>query len=218
MCLSRFAPSTPAPVEVHMERYARSHLANQTLLDSLATHLAQNRGSTAELLADLAEIDERKLYRPAGYESMYEYCVGALHLSEDAAFKRIRVARAARQFPAIFGAVAEGRLSLNAVVLLAPHLTPQTADDLLAAATHKRRSEIECLLAERFPRPDVPTLVQAIAPTLPCVQLAARPVETQDMQLTSGLVEPEERPASSVVQPQLAARPVQDFANRARVT
>src|SRR5439155_17990376 len=66
MCLSRFAPSAPAPVEVHMERYARSHLANQTLLDSLATHLAQNRGSTAELLADLAEIDERKLYRPAG--------------------------------------------------------------------------------------------------------------------------------------------------------
>src|SRR5439155_19705872 len=110
MRLSRFAPSTPAPVEVPMERYARSHLANQTLLDSLATHLAQNRGSTADLLADLAEIDARKLYRPAGYDSMYEYCVGALHLSEQAAYKRILTARTARRFPAIFGALADGRL------------------------------------------------------------------------------------------------------------
>src|SRR2546426_7676486 len=115
-----------------MERYARSHLANQTLLCHLTTHLGQERGSTAEFLADLAEVDARRLYVPAGYPSMYEYCVGDLHLSEDAAFKRIRVARAARRFPAIFAALADGRLNLNAVVLLAPYLTPETADELLA--------------------------------------------------------------------------------------
>src|SRR5437867_8026184 len=102
MSSSRSPPSTPAPVEVHMERYARCHLADQTLLDYLATHLGRERGSTADLLADLGEIDARKLYVPAGYPSMYEYCVGALHLCEQAAYKRIRAARAARRFPAIF--------------------------------------------------------------------------------------------------------------------
>ena len=49
-----------------MERYARSHLANQTLLCHLTTHLGQERGSTAEFLADLAEVDVRRLYVPRG--------------------------------------------------------------------------------------------------------------------------------------------------------
>ena len=199
-------------------RYSRSHLTDQTLMNVLATHLAHDCGTTAELLADLAEIDARKLYVPAGYPSMYEYCVGKLHLSEDTAFKRIRVARAARQFPVIFVAVAEGRLNLNAVVLLAPYLTPQTADDLLAAATHKRRTEIEQLLAARFPRPDLPSLVQAIAPTPPSNSLAARPVGAPDDPPATAPPGPaEERPTSVIVEEQLAARPVQAVANRARV-
>jgi 5-methylcytosine-specific restriction endonuclease McrA len=53
---------------------------------------------------------------------------------------------------------------LTAVVLLAPHLTPPAAEELLAAATHKTKAEVERLLAERFPRPDLPNMVQAIAP------------------------------------------------------
>jgi len=36
-------------------------------------------------------------------------CVDALHLSEDAAYKRIQAARAARQYPQSFAAVADGR-------------------------------------------------------------------------------------------------------------
>jgi len=169
-----------------MERYARSHLANQTVLDYLATHLAQNRGSTADLLADLAEIDERRLYRPAGYESMYEYCVGALHLSEQGAYKHIRAARAARRFPAIFPAVADGRLSLTAVVLLAPYLIEATADELLAAAVHQTRAEIERLLAARFPKADLPTLVQAIPSAVPVGQLSPGTVGTLDAQPVRG--------------------------------
>jgi len=82
------------------------------------------------------------------------YCVGELRLSADAAARRIQAARAARRFPAIFDAVAEGRLHLTAG-LLAPHLTEGTAEELLAAATHKTKSEIEQLLAEWFPKPDV---------------------------------------------------------------
>ena len=86
---------------------------------------------------------------------MFAYCVGVLRLSEEAARKRIHAARAARRFPAIFDAVAEGRLHLCGVVLLAPHLTETTAADLLAAAAGKRKAEIERLLAERFPRSEV---------------------------------------------------------------
>lgn len=138
-----------------MPSYSLVHLSDGALLRDLAALVAKDRATTAELLAHIAEVDARKLYVPAAYQTMFAYCVGELHLSEDAAAKRIHAARAARRFPAVFDAIAKGRLHLSAVVLLAPHLTEDNAADLLAAAVHKSKSEIERLLAERFPRPDV---------------------------------------------------------------
>ena len=138
-----------------MSRYALSHLADVTLTRALDAVIAHDRASTADVLAHLAEFDARQLYLPAGYPSMFTYCMGKLHLCEQAAFKRIRAARAARRFPALFAAVADGRLHLSAVVLLVPYLTEDNAEDLLAAATHKSKAQVEQLLAERFPRPDV---------------------------------------------------------------
>ena len=106
-----------------MSKYSRTHLSDGALLRDLEQHVACERGDAAEVLADLAEVDARKLYLPAAFPSMYAWCVGELGLSEDAAKKRIHAARAARRFPAIFVAVAEGRLHLSTVVLLAapPH-------------------------------------------------------------------------------------------------
>jgi hypothetical protein len=59
------------------------------------------------------------------------------------------------------------------VVLLAPHLTDETADELIAAASHRSKAEIELLLAQRAPRPDVPQLLHALpAPAASVEQLA----------------------------------------------
>jgi hypothetical protein len=88
--------------------YGLSHLSNGTLLRDLQALVTRDRAITAALLAHLAEADARKLYLPAGCASMFAYCVQELRLSEDAAYKRIQAARAARQFPALFIAVAEG--------------------------------------------------------------------------------------------------------------
>jgi 5-methylcytosine-specific restriction endonuclease McrA len=159
---------------------SRSQLSDQALLDGLATRLAMECTNTAGILADLAEIDARRLYLPAGYDSMFSFCVGQFHMSEDVAYKRIKAARAARRFPAILEAVATGRLHLSAVVLLAPHLTEHTAEELLAAATHRTKAEIERLLAERFPQPDLMAWVEAIPqPALSTEQQAPGPVESQ---------------------------------------
>ncbi len=165
-----------------MRSYSRSQLTDGDLLRTLVARVAQDCATTAELLADLAEFDARKLYLPASYPSMFLYCVHQLRLSEDAAYKRIQAARTARRFPVIFEAVADGRLHLSAVVMLAPHLNLQTAEGLLAAAAHKSKAQIEQLLAQSFPRPDVPTRLQPIAPPLspnpPTKQLAPGRVES----------------------------------------
>ena len=88
-------------------------------------------------------------------------------MSEDSAFKRIRAARAARDFPVILDAVAEGRLHLSAIVLLAPDLREGMGDELLAAAEHKTKAQVEELLARRFPREDVPTRVTPVPAPAP---------------------------------------------------
>ncbi|HZI89263.1 MAG TPA: DUF222 domain-containing protein, partial [Candidatus Polarisedimenticolia bacterium] len=89
---------------------------------------------TATLLAQIAEMDLRRLYVAAGFPSMHAYCVGKLRFSRDAAKRRVQAARAARQFPAIFHALAEGRLHLTSVCLLAPHLTIENSRALIDSA------------------------------------------------------------------------------------
>src|SRR5882672_5830342 len=128
-----------------VRNYSLSHVGDQVLLRQLASLVAQDRTTTAEILAHIAEVDARKLYLPAAYPSMYAYCVGELRLSEQAALKRIHVARLTRRFPQILDAVATGGLHLSALTLLSPFLTDETAAKLLSIASHKSKSELECL-------------------------------------------------------------------------
>ncbi len=145
-----------------MKRYSVSHKADHVLLQDFSMLVAQDRSTTAELLAHLAEVDHRRLYLAKAYSSMYSYCVNEFHMSEETALRRIRVARASHRFPAILPALADGRLTMTAVLLLAPCLIPATADELLTAAVHMGKDQVELLLAQRFPRPDVPTVLKLV--------------------------------------------------------
>ena len=145
-----------------MQRYSLTHLSNEVLRSELINKAANEREATAELLTHIAEFDERKLYLPAAYPSMLTYCIGELGLSEEEAKKRIRVARTARTCPLVLEALAEGRVHLSGLVVLAVHLTPETVEELLAASEHKTRDEIERLLAERFPRASIAASVTEI--------------------------------------------------------
>jgi len=150
-----------------MLSYSHSHLADHVLLRTLTAVVTQDRVTTAELLALIAEVDRRGLFRSEGYPSMFRYCVGRLGMSEDMAYKRIQAARKAREIPAIFSAIADGRLHLTAVVLLRPYLTPTNGAELLAEASGKSKAEVELLIAGRFPREDVPTTLTPIPSVVP---------------------------------------------------
>jgi 5-methylcytosine-specific restriction endonuclease McrA len=123
------------------------------------------------MLALIAEVDRRKAFRDEGYSSMYRYCVEKLCMSEDVAYKRILTARASRRFPAILPAIANGRLSISTVALLRNHLDAARAGELLNAAAGRTRSEVELLIAQWFPKNDVPTTVHLLP--APEVSLAA---------------------------------------------
>lgn len=58
--------------------------------------------------------------------------------------------------------LADGRLHLSGIAKLAPHLTESNRDEVLARAAHKSKRQIEELIAELTPRPDVPTVVRKL--------------------------------------------------------
>jgi hypothetical protein len=191
--------------------HALAHLSDAVLLRELASLVAQDRVTTATLLAHIAEVDARRLYVPAGYPSMHAYCVDELRLSEESALRRIQAARAGRRFPVLFEALAGGRLHLTAVCLLAPHLTQENADELIEAATHRRKFEIEELLARRFPPPVAPLLVRPVTPlvfepqhSLANVEHAPANVESD---VSARVGARDERSLANVVHPQVKVPP-----------
>lgn len=141
-------------------------LSDSDLLAQVEQVCAQERRSTAHLVALLMEVDTRKLYAPQGCSSLFTYCVQVLHFSEHAAYLRIEATRAARHFPVILDRLTDGVLHLTAVSLLAPHLTPANHLELLDAARHKTKREVEQLVARVRPQPDAPIVIRKL-PTSP---------------------------------------------------
>ena len=107
-----------------------------------------------------------------GHSSLFAYCTRALLLSEHAAYARIEAARAARRFPVILPMLADGSLTLTAVCLLAPHLTDANHELVLSSARHKSKREVEHIVAERRPAPDVPSTVRKL-PVPAAVELSS---------------------------------------------
>lgn len=70
--------------------------------------------------------------------------------------------------------LSDGSITLTAVTLLAPHLTPDNHKDVLSEVRHKSKREIEHLVAHLRPKPAVPASVRRLpAPRFP--QTPVRP-------------------------------------------
>ena len=137
-------------------------ISDDELLRSLGELLQQSRRVEAELVAHIAEVDERRLYAVEACPSMFAYCIDVLHLSEHEAYLRIAVGRASRTHPILFEMLGDGRLHLSGIAKLAPHLTEANCETVLARAAHKTKREIEELVAEISPKPDVPATMRKL--------------------------------------------------------
>ncbi|HKZ32171.1 MAG TPA: HNH endonuclease signature motif containing protein [Vicinamibacteria bacterium] len=115
-------------------------------------------------MAHLAELDTRRLYLAQGYGSLFSYCTQALLLAEHAAYNRIEAARASRKFPAILERLVDGSVNLSTVRLLAPYLTPENCDEVLAEAAGKSKRDVEVLVARLAPRPDESPSIRRLPP------------------------------------------------------
>jgi 5-methylcytosine-specific restriction endonuclease McrA len=137
-------------------------LTDDDLLACTAALLTSSRRVEAELVAHLAEVDARQLYLQEACPSMFAYATTRLGLSEAEAYLRITAGRMSRRFPVVLDLMAAGRIHLSAIAKLAPHLTQENVDSLLARAAGRSKREIEVLVAELAPKPDAPALIRRV--------------------------------------------------------
>jgi hypothetical protein len=138
-------------------------LSDDELIAETKRLVAAERVATAALLRSLMEIDTRRLYLRDGCSSLFTYCTHVLHLAEGAAYNRIEAARAARRFPGALDALTHGRITLTTIRLLAPHLSDDNHRELIAAAEHKSKRDVELLIATINPKPVAPTILRRVA-------------------------------------------------------
>jgi len=127
--------------------------------ENLTTNLIEKikglRGSereiVAELIKTLAEIYSKKLYRTAGYSSLYSFCTEALGYSSGASWRRCAAARAVLKTPEILSKLSSGELTLCAVAELSKVLNEDNGSALLPEALGKSREELKVLVAQYQP-------------------------------------------------------------------
>src|SRR5688572_14327123 len=138
---------------------ALAALSDDELIERVKDLAECERLASAALVRSLVEVDSRRLYLREGCSSLFTYCTHVLHLSEGSAYNRIETARAARRYPEVLTALERGDVTLTAVRLLAPHFTPENHTDLLAAARHRSKQQIQELIASLNPSLAAATLV-----------------------------------------------------------
>jgi hypothetical protein len=161
-------------------------ISDDVLLARVAELVGRSRQVEAELVWHLAEVDRRRLYHREACPSMHVYATTRLHLTDAEAYLRITAARLSRRFPMVLAMLADGRLHLSAIAKLAPHLREDNAEVLLGRAACRSKREIDMLVAELAPRPDVPATMgrmpaPAARPTVGAAELRPDGVSSREV-------------------------------------
>jgi len=162
--------------------------------ENLTTNLIEKikglRGSereiVAELIKTLAEIYSKKLYRTAGYSSLYSFCTEALGYSSGAAWRRCAAARVVLHNPEILSKLSSGELTLCAVAELSKVLNEENGSTLLPEALGKSREELQVLVAQHQPVAATPKRRERVrvkrvesAKELPLLSAQSAPVDSE---------------------------------------
>ena len=90
-------------------------LSDQELHSQTELSVARERQATATLLLHLCEIDRRRLFAKYGCNSLFDYCVRALKMSEPQAARRVNATRVFAECPEVESMIESGSLSLTAI-------------------------------------------------------------------------------------------------------
>lgn len=122
-----------------------STLKDATLLSSTKSLRQKEQGALHELLCHFGEILFRKLFRDAGYSSMFAYLHEGLGYSKGGAYRRVLVARCMRKVPEFSVALKNLEFSFSGAVEIAGCENEERIRELIPQCLGKSAREIELI-------------------------------------------------------------------------
>ncbi len=168
-------------------------LGDEEIILRLKALVSQERESLTDVVEHLIEMDRRELAVDKGFPSLFVYCTKVLGYSEAQSYLRIRAARAARQFPRVLSDLRDGRLHLDSIARVYPHLTDKNSDTLLQRVSGATKNEVLNLLAHFETGPAVErdiVMTVPVQPAGPPGMSAAPTGEPVDASLNAELISP----------------------------
>ncbi len=160
-------------------------ISDEALIEQRLELRKKEREISMNLILSLIEVENRRLHIEQGYPSLFAYCRDKLRYSEGATLRRIRTARAVRDYPMLLPHLEQGRISLTTVSLISSALTPENGRGLIEQILDKSQKEVEELIATLKPEKSrIETIKpvgllpkQASAPTAPLL-FSSAPTES----------------------------------------
>jgi len=153
-------------------------LSDEDLVSQIASLCLEGRRLVARLIAYLIEVEDRALDKKSACSSMWTFCTERLNMSEGETSRRLNAAKLVRKFPSVLGRLERSDVHLSALRKLGPYLNEENVDAILDEAKGKTRSQLDEMIALRFPRPNAPTVeipVARIVTTTPATAGAPPP-------------------------------------------
>ncbi|ACL67394.1 HNH endonuclease [Anaeromyxobacter dehalogenans 2CP-1] len=143
--------------------------------------LRSERHAMAEFLVALAEFDRRALWRERGHTSLFSFLRRELGLSAGAAQYRKTAAELIQRYPAVDGALREGKLCLSSVCELAKVVTTENFAEILPrfyGLSSRDAAEVAASIrpVENPPRREVVVPVRSVSVPSAVTVPAAEPI------------------------------------------
>ncbi len=118
------------------------------LAESIGRHQRVISEHEGAMLRDIAEFDQKEAWRGDGSLSMRDWLIAHCHVSRARARTLVDGATKVKDLPALSGALADGRLTLDVFAPLAAVATPDTDADLARLSEHWTPKQARQLVAE----------------------------------------------------------------------
>jgi 5-methylcytosine-specific restriction endonuclease McrA len=153
----------------------QTSLSDEELVSRIASLCLEGRRLVARLIVHLIEVEDRALDKKSACSSMWDFCTARLKMSEGEASRRLNAARLVRKFPSVLGRIERGEVHLSALRQLRPYLDEENVDAVLDEAKGKTRSQLDEMIARRFPRPNAETVEIPIMASMTAATAGATP-------------------------------------------
>ena len=108
-------------------------------------------GAERSIIEELIEVEDCKLHKALGFNSLYKFATKELKLTDPTALMLIGVSRAAKTFPDLRCALAEQKISPPKASRIIAHLTPENAREVVNYAIEHTFREVDHEMARRNP-------------------------------------------------------------------